>query len=132
MTTPQQPNQPQRTILYVEDNPANLALVEELIERRSDWTLLSATNGHLGISLACSHQPDLILMDIDLPDISGLEALRRLRENPATAAIPVMALSSNAYPRQIEKGIEAGFFKYLTKPFEIDAFMVALETCLNA
>ena len=94
----------QRTLLYVEDNPANLALVEQLIARRSDLKLLTAIDGHLGIQLARAYQPDVILMDINLPGISGFGALKILREDPATAHIPVMALSANAVPRDIEKG----------------------------
>ena len=107
-----------RTLLYVEDNPANLKLVEQLIARRPDMRLLSARDGTLGIELARASQPDVILMDINLPGISGIEALKILREDPATAHIPVVALSANAMPRDIEKGLEAGFFRYLTKPHQ--------------
>ncbi len=80
--------------------------------------------------MAREHLPDVILMDIKLPDISGIEVLGLLRANTATAAIPVMALSSNAYPRQIEHGETAGFQKYLTKPFRINDFLDALDSCL--
>ena len=116
-----------RTLLYVEDNPANLKLVEQLIARRPDLRLLSAVNGTLGIELARASQPDVILMDINLPGISGIEALKILREDPATAHIPVVALSANAMPRDIEKGLEAGFFRYLTKPIKVNEFMDTLE-----
>jgi PAS domain S-box-containing protein len=121
----------QRTLLYVEDNPANLALVELLIERRTDLKLLTAINGHLGIVLARACQPDLILMDINLPGLSGYGALKLLQNDPATAHIPVMALSANAVPRDIEKGIEAGFFRYLTKPINVVEFMDALDVALH-
>jgi PAS domain S-box-containing protein len=121
----------QRTLLYVEDNPANLALVEQLIARRSDLKLLTAVDGHLGIQLARSHRPDVILMDINLPGISGFGALKILHEDPATAHIPVMALSANAVPRDIEKGLEAGFFRYLTKPIKVLEFMDALDVALH-
>ena len=121
----------QRTLLYVEDNPANLALVEQLITRRGGWKLLTAIDGHLGIQLARAYQPEVILMDINLPDISGIGVLEILRDDPATAHIPVIALSSNAFPRQIEKGIEAGFFRYLTKPFKIGEFMDVLDAALH-
>jgi PAS domain S-box-containing protein len=121
----------QRTLLYVEDNPANLALVEQLIARRSDLKLLTAIDGHLGIQLARSHQPDVILMDINLPGISGFGALTILHDDPATAHIPVMALSANAVPRDIEKGLEAGFFRYLTKPIKVLEFMDALDVALH-
>jgi len=121
----------QRTLLYVEDNPANLDLVEQLIARRSDLNFLSAMDGHKGIEMARSYQPDVILMDINLPGISGIGALRALHEDPATAHIPVLALSANAVPRDIEKGMEAGFFRYLTKPIKVDEFMAALDAALS-
>ncbi len=119
-----------RTLLYVEDNPANLALVEQLIARRNDLKLLTAIDGYLGIELARAYQPAVILMDINLPGISGFGALKRLREDPATAHIPVIALSANAVPRDIEKGMEAGFFRYLTKPIKVAEFMAALDVVL--
>jgi PAS domain S-box-containing protein len=120
-----------RTLLYVEDNPANLKLVEQLIMRRDDLRLLSAVNGDLGIELARDNQPDVILMDINLPGINGTQALKILREDPATAHIPVLAISANAMPRDIRKGIEAGFFRYLTKPIQVNEFMDALDVALE-
>jgi len=122
---------PLRTLLYVEDNPANLKLVEQLIARRPDMRLLSALNGNLGIELARANRPDVILMDINLPGISGIEALQILRADPATAHIPVVALSANAMPRDIEKGLRAGFFRYLTKPIKVDQFMDTLNVALE-
>jgi len=119
-----------RTLLYVEDNPANLKLVEKLIARRHDLRLLSAVDGNRGIELARTCQPDVILMDINLPGISGIEALKILREDPATAHIPVVALSANAIPRDIEKGLKAGFFRYLTKPIKVSDFTDALNVAL--
>ncbi len=116
-----------RALLYVEDNPANLRLVEQLIERRSDIRLLTAVNGSLGVELAREALPEVILMDINLPGISGLEALAILREDPATQNIPIVALSANAMPRDIEKGLEAGFFRYLTKPIKVKEFMETLD-----
>jgi PAS domain S-box-containing protein len=123
---------PLRTLLYVEDNPANLRLVEQLIARRSDIRLLSAGEGSLGIQLARAHHPDVILMDINLPGISGIEALRILASDPSTAHIPVVALSANAMPRDIEKGLKAGFFQYLTKPIKLNVLMATLELALDA
>jgi PAS domain S-box-containing protein len=120
-----------RTLLYVEDNPANLKLIEQLIARRPDMSLLSARDGNLGIALARAHQPDVILMDINLPGISGIEALRILRADPATAHIPVVALSANAMPRDVEKGLQAGFFRYLTKPIKVNEFMATLDVALE-
>jgi PAS domain S-box-containing protein len=120
----------QPTMLYVEDNPANLALVEQLIARRGDLKLLTAIDAPLGIELARAYLPDVILMDINLPGISGYGALKHLREDPATAHIPVLALSANAMPRDVEKGLEAGFFRYLTKPIRVHEFMSAVDLAL--
>ena len=120
-----------RTLLYVEDNPANLKLIQQLIARRPDMRLLSATDGTRGIQLARTNQPEVILMDINLPGISGIEALKILREDPETAHIPVIALSANAMPRDIEKGLKAGFFRYLTKPIRVNEFMQTLDAVLE-
>jgi len=121
---------PVLTLLYVEDNPANLELVEQLVQRRADLRLLSAADGIVGIALARAQLPDVILMDINLPGISGHEALSILRQDPVTAHIPVIALSANAMRRDIEKGLEAGFFSYLTKPIKVEEFMGALDVAL--
>jgi PAS domain S-box-containing protein len=120
-----------RTLLYVEDNPANLMLIEDLIERRPDIRLLSARDGNRGIEIAKASRPDVILMDINLPGISGIKALRVLAEDPITAHIPVIALSANAIPRDIEKGLEAGFFRYLTKPIKVNEFLETLDMALE-
>ncbi len=119
------------TLLYVEDNPANLLLVETLMERRPDIRLLTARDGHSGVIRARAAQPDVILMDINLPGISGIKAMQMLRDDPTTARIPVVALSANAMPSDIEKGLEAGFFRYLTKPIKIDEFMQTLDVALK-
>jgi PAS domain S-box-containing protein len=120
-----------RTLLYVEDNPANMMLVEQLIAQHSDLRMLTAVNGTLGIKLARAAQPDVILMDINLPGISGIETLKLLHEDPATTHIPVVALSANAMPRDIEKGLEAGFFSYLTKPIKVKEFSETLNEALE-
>ena len=120
-----------RTLLYVEDNPANLRLVEELIARRRDLRLLSAADGMLGIELAREFIPEVILMDINLPGISGIEAMRILRTDPATAHIPIVAISANAIPGDIRKGLDAGFFRYLTKPIVVNEFMDTLGVALE-
>jgi PAS domain S-box-containing protein len=120
-----------RTLLYVEDNPANLMLVEQIIAGHPHIHMLSAHDGNLGIALARAHLPDVILMDINLPGISGYQALKILREDPLTAHIPVLAISANAMPRDIEKGLEAGFFRYLTKPIKVNEFMEALNMALE-
>ena len=115
----------------MEDNPANLMLVEQIIADHSRLRMLSARDGHLGIALAHAHLPDVILMDINLPGISGIQALKILRENPVTAHIPVIALSANAMPGDIARGLEAGFFCYLTKPIKVGVFMDALNQALK-
>jgi PAS domain S-box-containing protein len=120
-----------RTLLYVEDNPANLMLVEDLIARRPDIRLLSARDGNRGVEIAQAFRPDVILMDINLPGISGIQALRILAEDPATVHIPVIALSANVMPRDIEKGLEAGFFRYLTKPIKVNELMDTLDVALK-
>ena len=120
-----------RTMLYVEDNPANLMLVEQIIEDYPHLRMLSARDGRQGIALAREHLPDVILMDINLPGISGFQAQQLLREDHSTAHIPVLAISANAMPRDIEKGLEAGFFRYLTKPININEFMCALNDALK-
>jgi CheY-like chemotaxis protein len=120
-----------RTLLYVEDNPANLMLVEQIIEAHPQLCMLSAHDGYQGLSLARSHLPDVILMDINLPGINGIQTMNILRNDPTTMHIPVIALSANAMLRDIEKGIEAGFFRYLTKPIKITEFMNALDDALK-
>jgi len=122
---------PQKTLLYIEDNPANMKLVERLIDRRTDIKLLTAVNGSLGIALARASLPDVILMDINLPGISGIEALKVLREDAATAHIPVVAISANAMARDIEVGKQLGFFRYLTKPIVVEEFMATLDLALR-
>jgi PAS domain S-box-containing protein len=120
-----------RTLLYVEDNPANLQLVQRLVGRRNDLRLLSAVDGNRGVELARSCLPDVILMDINLPGISGIEALKILRDDRKTAHIPVLALSANAMPRDIKRGLDAGFFRYLTKPIRVSEFNEALNVALT-
>jgi CheY-like chemotaxis protein len=119
------------TLLYIEDNLANMNLIVRLIDRHPNIELLSAANGTLGIQLAHKHLPDVIVTDINMPDISGFEVLKSLHSNPATAQIPIIALSANAMPREIKRGIKAGFFRYLTKPIKIDEFMEAQGMALK-
>ena len=122
---------PLRTLLYVEDNPANLMLIEDLVARRPDIHLLTARDGLSGVAIARASLPDVILMDINLPGISGVKALRILADDPATTHIPVIALSANAIPRDIARGLEAGFFRYLTKPIKVNEFMDTLDVALK-
>jgi PAS domain S-box-containing protein len=120
-----------RTVLYVEDNPANMKLVEQLIARRSDIRLLTAVNGTLGVEVARTSLPTVILMDINLPGMSGVDAFRLLRGDPATALIPVVALSANAMPRDIQATLDAGFFRYLSKPIKVKEFMDTLTAAFT-
>lgn len=117
-------------LLYVEDNPANLKLVEEIVRFRPDLQLMAAGDGSLGLTLARTHHPDIILMDLNLPGMSGLEVLAQLQREPDLSAIPVIALTANAMPRDIERGLAAGFFRYLTKPIDIDQFNEVIDITL--
>jgi PAS domain S-box-containing protein len=118
-------------LLYVEDNPANLKLVEQIIARHPDFCLLTAVNGNLGVQLARDNQPEVILMDINLPGMSGFEALQILRSDPVTAHIPVIAVSANAMPLDIARGLKAGFFRYITKPIKVSELVEAIDTALD-
>ena len=120
-----------RSLLYVEDNPANLQLVVQIIARRPDLRLLSAKTGLLGIEIARASQPDVILMDINLPGMNGIEAMQILRADTATAHIPVVALSANAHvPATSSAAWRDGFFRYLTKPLRVDEFLDTLDVAL--
>jgi CheY-like chemotaxis protein len=120
-----------KLLLYVEDNHTNVKLIEQLISRRAGMRLLTAGNGQDGIALAHGYLPDVILMDINLPGISGIEAMKLIRLDPLTAHIPIVALSANAIPRDIEQGIKAGFFRYLTKPIKVNEFLETLNEALE-
>jgi PAS domain S-box-containing protein len=129
--TPPPIDAPVHTLLYVEDNQANMKLVEQIIARRPDLRLLTAVNGQLGIELARREQPMVILMDINLPGISGIAAMEILRDDPTTTHIPVVALSANANPRDIEMSLAKGFFRYLTKPIKIKELADTLNAALQ-
>jgi signal transduction histidine kinase/ActR/RegA family two-component response regulator len=122
---------PVRRLLYVEDNLANLKLVERLIQRRPDLALISAGTGQRGIQLARSRLPDVILLDFGLPDLSGLEVLARLQSDPATAHIPVIAISGSATANDIRAGLQAGLSGYLTKPIKLNEFTTTLDAALE-
>jgi CheY-like chemotaxis protein len=120
-----------QTVLYVEDNPANLRFMERLIARQPNIRLLSAPEPGLGLELARAHRPDLILLDINLPGMDGYEALRRLRDDVATAHIPVIAVTANAMPHEVELGNAAGFDGYVTKPINVALFLQVLGDALR-
>jgi signal transduction histidine kinase/CheY-like chemotaxis protein len=128
---PLQIEAPRRTLLCVEDSLPNLMLVESLMERRPDVRLITARDGLAGLKLARESLPDVILMDINLPGISGLKAMSLLAEDPATAHIPVIAISATAMPHDIQRGLEAGFFRYLTKPIRLGELMATLDDALK-
>jgi CheY-like chemotaxis protein len=119
------------TLLYVEDNTANLKLIERAVTFRGDLTLLSAMQGRLGLDLARQHQPDLILLDLHLPDISGEELLRNLQGDPRTRDIPVIVISADATAGQIHKLLAAGARAYLTKPLDMHRFFVVVNDALE-
>jgi signal transduction histidine kinase/ActR/RegA family two-component response regulator len=118
------------TVLYIEDNPANLKLVQEIVRFRPDLRLVCAPDGHFGLSLARSQLPDVILMDLNLPGLSGFEVLAQLRREPDTARIPAIAVSANAMRADIERALAAGFARYLTKPIDIGQFNEAIDGVL--
>ncbi|HEY8102433.1 MAG TPA: MASE4 domain-containing protein [Burkholderiaceae bacterium] len=122
---------PLRTILYVEDNAANLILIRELIAFRPNLRLITATDGKLGIGMARAHKPAVILMDISLPGMSGDEAMLILRADPVTTQTPVIALSANAMPCDVAQSMSTGFFRYLTKPINTDEFFEVLDSALK-
>ncbi len=120
-----------KTILYVEDNPANLTVVTKVIQKHSSYDLISAPDGKLGIDLAFTHLPDLILLDINLPGQSGYDILKILQRNDATKSIPVIAVTANARDSDIKKGMDAGFTDYITKPINIAKLLSAVNNILE-
>lgn len=122
----------EHTILYVEDNKINQALIEVILKEYSDITLLKADNGTQGIEMAVNHKPDLILMDIGLPDMNGFEAFERISKIKETKHIPVVGLSANAMPHDVKKAMDAGFTEYLTKPINIGKFIRVAAAALNS
>ncbi len=119
------------TLLYIEDNPANLRLVRKIISTHTRLLMFDARTAEEGLNIVAAHCPDLILLDINLPGMNGFEALRRLRDNPATRDVPVVAISANAMERDIKKGLAAGFTDYLTKPLDIPKLLALLDTLLD-
>jgi CheY-like chemotaxis protein len=119
-------------VLYIEDDLVNFTLVERILEFRPALKLLHAARGQAGVELAQIHRPKLILLDLNLPDMHGSEVLRMLQEDPLTAQVPVVVLSADATPSQIEKLLTAGARNYLTKPFDIDPFLAVVDEMVNA
>jgi PAS domain S-box-containing protein len=119
-----------RLLLYVEDNPANVTFMKDLVSTFENIDLLSAPTAEMGIELARRRRPEVIIMDINLPGMSGLDALRALRAAPEMKDIPVIALTAAASERDKQRGMEAGFYRYLTKPVKVDELVTALEALL--
>jgi PAS domain S-box-containing protein len=119
--------QGRRLVLYVEDNPANVAFMQDLVSSLENVDVLTAPTAEMGVELARTRHPDVVVMDINLPGMSGTEALHALRAAPETKGIPVIALTAAASERDKARGIQAGFYRYLTKPVKVDEFVTALE-----
>jgi CheY-like chemotaxis protein len=119
------------TVLYIEDNLSNLTLIEHLLADHPEIKLITAMQGQLGLDLARQHHPDLILLDLHLPDLPGWEVLGRLLADEVTSSIPVVAVSADATPRQIERLLKAGARAYLTKPLEVERFHAILQEILE-
>ena len=117
-------------VLIVEDNPRNLRLVRDVLGH-AGYSILEACDGEAGVSLACSALPDLVLMDINLPGMTGLEALALLRASPATASIPVAALTAYAMAGDRERLLAAGFDGYFEKPVDVRALPAQVEALLR-
>ena len=118
-------------VLYIEDDLVNFTLVERILEFRPALKLMHARCGEAGVELAQAHRPKLILLDLNLPDIHGAEVLRRLQDEPSTAKVPVVVLSADATPSQIERLLTAGARNYLTKPFETERFLAVIDDALR-
>lgn len=119
------------TILYIEDNPANLRLVSRLLARKGNYNFLSADEPVQGLKIASESQPDLILVDINLPGMSGYEVLKCLRLQKNIDKTPIIAVSANAMRSDINKGLEAGFKHYITKPIDVPSFIKVISMELN-
>ena len=119
------------TVLYIEDNEANVRLVERVFERRPDLDLISATHGLPGIEMAVERHPDVVLLDMDLPDIHGGIVLKCLRGKPSTAAIPVLVLSADSIDRHIQTILESGASAYMTKPYDVRDLLATIDDLIQ-
>ena len=119
-------------MLYIEDNPSNLRLVEQVIAERPGVRLITAMQGRLGLELARQHRPDLILLDLHLPDLPGDEVLREVRGDAVLGRTPLVILSADATPGRIERLRAAGASTYLTKPIDVQRLLALLDETLGA
>jgi CheY-like chemotaxis protein len=124
-------NSDSRRVLHIEDNLSNLKLIERIFEQRPEVEVVAAMHGSLGLELAREHRPSLILLDLHLPDITGEEVLHRLREDPITAAIPVVIVSADATPGQVQRLLASGATAYITKPIDVRDLLDAYERALG-
>jgi CheY-like chemotaxis protein len=124
------PSASRQRVLHIEDNLANLKLVERILGDRHDIEVIAAMQGRLGLELAREHQPALILLDLHLPDVRGDEILQRLLQDPATARIPVVMVTADATPRQVQRLLSAGASAYLTKPINVQELLQILDNAL--
>jgi CheY-like chemotaxis protein len=122
----------ERLALYVEDNPANVVFMHDLVSTLEDVELVSAPTAELGIEIARTRRPAVVIFDINLPGMSGIEALKALRALPETKDTPVIALTAAASERDVKRGLEEGFYRYLTKPVKVDELVDAIESLLDA
>ncbi len=119
------------TILYIEDNLYNVQLVQRLLAQRPNIELLTSSQGNVGIHLAQQRSPDLILLDVHLPDIQGFEVFTILRSDPTTSNIPVIILSADATPGQNRRFLDAGAYSYMTKPLDLTALLKVVDELLG-
>jgi CheY-like chemotaxis protein len=129
--SPARESLPVAKILYIEDNLANLTLVETILDSEPGILLVPALQGQLGLELAFEHRPDLILLDLHLPDIPGTEVLRRLQDDARTREIPVVVISADAMQGSVQKLLQSGARAYLTKPLEVDQFLDTVHRFLD-
>jgi signal transduction histidine kinase/ActR/RegA family two-component response regulator len=120
-----------QTVLCIEDNPANLVLVEQVLAMRRHIDLITATGGAEGVRQALDHRPDLVLLDLDLPDVSGAQVLEQLKAAPVTRQIPVIVLSADASPDRTSRLLNAGATAYVTKPLTVATFLTAVDRALH-
>ena len=120
-----------QTVLYVEDNPANATLMKEIFSRLPTLSLITTRTAEKGLTVAEQKLPQLILMDINLPGMDGIAALKKLKQNVVTAHIPVIAITANAMPNEVKQGINAGFNSYLAKPFDIPELITTIQNTIS-
>lgn len=119
------------SVLYIEDNPLNVSLMEYLLETLPNVTMHAAPSGQIGLDLARVQKPEVIVLDLNLPEMDGFEVLARLNRDPETAGIPVIALTASAMTSEVKRGLAAGFFRYLTKPLKFDEFLACVDAALS-